>query len=144
MEIKIKLEKGVSLPKYQTEGAAAADLSANLKEPLTIKSGEWQLVPTGVSMSIPKGYVGILASRSGLALKKGVHLTNGIGVIDSDYRGEIGVNLMNSSKEDFTVSPGERIAQIMFIPVAAASFLPVTSLDETERGEGGFGSTGQN
>ncbi len=143
MEIKIKLIRNTPLPKYQTAGAAAVDLTASIDEPVLIKPGKRKLIPTGVCMSIPQGYVGILASRSGLALKKGIHLTNGIGVIDSDYRGEICANLMNSGEDDFTVNPGERIAQIMFIPVAVASLLPVDTLDETERGEGGFGSTGK-
>jgi dUTP pyrophosphatase len=93
-------------------------------------------------MEIPKGCAGLIYARSGLACKKGICLSNGIGVIDSDYRGEISVGLFNSSKDEFTVERGERIAQLMFVPVESAVFVSTDSLDETERGEGGFGSTG--
>ena len=142
-EIKIKLAIGASAPEYATKGAAAVDLRATLKEPLTIPAGERALIPTGLSMSIPEGLVGIIAARSGLACKKGICLSNGIGVIDSDYRGEIGVSLFNTSKQNFTVENGERIAQMMFMPVNQVFFTVCTKLDETERGEGGFGSTGK-
>ncbi len=144
MEIKIKLTRNAPIPEYQTTGSAALDLRAANEEPILLSAGERALIPTGIALSIPSGYVGIIAARSGLACKKGICLSNGIGVIDSDYRGEISVGLFNSSKEDFTVNPGERIAQIMFLPVSSASFIPVDSLDETERGAGGFGSTGKN
>jgi len=142
-EIKIKLSDGASVPEYATGGSAAVDLRANNKENVTIAPGERALIPTGLSMSIPEGYVGIIAARSGLACKKGIALSNGIGVIDSDYRGEIGVSLHNTSGIPFTVERGERIAQMMFIPVAQASFSVCEELDVTERGEGGFGSTGK-
>lgn len=141
-EIKIKLTRGASVPEYATKGSAAVDLRAATDDALIIPAGERALVPTGIALSIPEGYVGIVAARSGLACKKGICLSNGIGVIDSDYRGEISVGLFNSSKTDFTVEPGERIAQLMFMPVSTACFLPVESLDETDRGDGGFGSTG--
>ena len=141
-EIKIKLTRGADIPKYATNGSAAVDLCAMVDSPITLAPGERTLIPTGIALSIPQGYVGIVAARSGLACKKGICLSNGIGVIDSDYRGEISVGLFNSSKESFTVERGERIAQRMLMPVESAVFLPADSLDETERGEGGFGSTG--
>lgn len=142
-EVKIKLSEGASVPEYATSGSAAVDLRANVSESITIKAGERALIPTGLSMSIPEGMVGIIAARSGLACKKGIALSNGIGVIDSDYRGEIGVSLHNTSSADFTVECGERIAQMMFIPFEKAIFTVCEELDSTERGEGGFGSTGK-
>ena len=141
-EIKIKLTRGAQIPKYATNGSAAVDLCAMIDSPITLAPGERALIPTGIALSIPDGYVGIIAARSGLACKKGICLSNGIGVIDSDYRGEIFVGLFNSSKDEFTVERGERIAQLMFVPVESAVFVSTDSLDETERGEGGFGSTG--
>lgn len=141
-EIKIKLTRGAQIPKYATNGSAAVDLCAMIDSPITLTPGERALIPTGIALSIPDGYVGIVAARSGLACKKGICLSNGIGVIDSDYRGEISVGLFNSSKDEFTVERGERIAQLMFVPVESAVFVSTDSLDETERGEGGFGSTG--
>lgn len=134
----------MSAPAYATEGAAAVDLRAAVDMPVTIAPGERALIPTGLAVAIPQGYVGIVAARSGLACKKGIALSNGIGVIDSDYRGEIGVSLHNTSSVPFTVERGERIAQMMFMPVATVSFLPAEELEETARGEGGFGSTGTN
>ena len=141
-EIKIKLTRGAQIPKYATNGSAAVDLCAMIDSPITLAPGERARIPTGIALSIPDGYVGIIAARSGLACKKGICLSNGIGVIDSDYRGEISVGLFNSSKDEFTVERGERIAQLMFVPVESAVFVSTDSLDETERGEGGFGSTG--
>ena len=143
LEIKIKLTNGATLPEYATDGSAAVDLRANVEGSVIIPPSQRALIPTGLSVSIPEGYVGIIAARSGLACKKGIALSNGIGVIDSDYRGEIGVSLHNTSAEPFTVERGERIAQMMFMPVAKASFTVCDSLDETVRGEGGFGSTGK-
>ena len=143
IKVNVKLNDGASVPEYATSGAAAVDLRANVNESVTIAPGERRLIPTGLSMSIPEGYVGIVAARSGLACKKGIALSNGIGVIDSDYRGEIGISLHNTSSEPFTVEKGERIAQMMFMPVCAACFCVCESLDETQRGEGGFGSTGK-
>lgn len=144
MEIKIKLTRDMTPPAYATDGAAAVDLRAAVDTPVTIAPGERAQIPTGLAMAIPQGYVGIVAARSGLACKKGIALSNGIGVIDSDYRGEIGVSLHNTSSVPFTVERGERIAQMMFLPVATVSFLPCEELEETARGEGGFGSTGTN
>ena len=125
--------------------AAAVDLRAAIDEGTTvvIAPGERALIPTGIAISPEsKNVVAIVAARSGLAIKKGICLSNSIGVIDSDYRGEICVGLFNTSKEPFTVCRGDRIAQMMFMPVYAAKFLQADSLDETERGAGGFGSTG--
>ncbi len=143
--VKIKLTRGMTLPKYATDGSAAVDLCAALceGERIVIKPGERYLVPTGIAIApSDKNVVAVIAPRSGLGIKKGICLSNGIGVIDSDYRGEIQVGLFNTGKEDFTVERGDRIAQMMFMPVYAASFIAADELDETERGAGGFGSTG--
>ncbi len=145
IDVKIKLSRGMTLPKYQTEGSAAIDLCAAIEdgETLTLHPGERITVPTGISISPEsKNVVAIVAARSGLATKKGITLSNAIGVIDSDYRGEICVGLYNISKEDFKIERGDRIAQLMFMPVYSANLIEALTLDETERGEGGFGSTG--
>ena len=143
--VKILLSRGMEMPTYATDGSAAVDLRAAVEEnaPVTIAPGERALIPTGIAISPErKDVVAILAARSGLAIKKGIRLSNGIGVIDSDYRGEICVGLHNTGKEPFTVCRGDRIAQMMFMPVLAAEFIAADTLDETERGAGGFGSTG--
>ena len=143
--VKILLSRGMTMPAYATEGAAAVDMRAAIDEgtTLTIAPGERALVPTGISISPEtRGVVAIVAARSGLAIKKGICLSNGIGVIDSDYRGEICVGLYNTSTEPFVVARGDRIAQMMFMPVYAANLIESASLDETARGAGGFGSTG--
>ena len=143
--VKILLSRGMELPTYATDGSAAVDLRAAIDEgtTLTIAPGERALVPTGIAIAPEsREVVAILAARSGLAIKKGIRLSNGIGVIDADYRGEICVGLHNTGTEPFVVARGDRIAQMMFMPIYAASFIPVESLDETARGEGGFGSTG--
>jgi dUTP pyrophosphatase len=145
LNVKIKLSRGMTAPEYATAGSAAVDLRAALDEGsvVTIAPGERLLIPTGLSISPESSnVVAIIAGRSGLGVKKGVSLANGIGVIDSDYRGEIQVCLINRGSEPFEVRRGDRIAQMMFLPVLAASFIPVDSLDETDRGTGGFGSTG--
>lgn len=143
--IKLKLTRGMQMPKYATDGSAAVDLRAALEENeiVTLRPGEKRLIPTGISISPEtSGVVAIVAARSGLGIKKGVSLSNGIGVIDSDYRGEIGVGLINHGDEDFTIVRGDRIAQLFFVPVLHASFVLADTLDETERGAGGFGHTG--
>ena len=143
--VKIKLSRGMEAPTYATDGSAAVDLRAALAEgeTVTIAPGERALIPTGLAIAPEsRDVVAILAPRSGLACKKGIRLSNGIGVIDADYRGEIGVSLHNTGKEDFVVARGDRIAQMMFMPVYAATFTVCEELDETERGAGGFGSTG--
>ena len=145
INVKILLSRGMEAPAYATEGSAAIDLRAAIDEgtTVTIEPGERALIPTGLAISPETtGVVAIVAARSGLAIKQGICLSNGIGVIDSDYRGEIAVGLFNTSSEPFTVNRGDRIAQMMFVPVLHAAFLPVEELDETERGVGGFGSTG--
>ena len=145
LNVKIKLTRGMSAPEYATDGSAAVDLRAALDEgtTVTIAPGERALIPTGLAISPERAdVVAILAARSGLAIKKGIRLSNGIGVIDSDYRGEICVGLYNSSSVPFTVQRGDRIAQLMFMPVYAANLIEADSLDETARGAGGFGSTG--
>ncbi len=145
INVKILLSRGMEMPAYATDGSAAVDLRAAIDEGTTvvIEPGERALIPTGLAISPEsKNVVAIVAARSGLAIKKGICLSNSIGVIDSDYRGEICVGLFNTSKEPFTVCRGDRIAQMMFMPVYQAKLLEVASLDETARGAGGFGSTG--
>ena len=143
--VKLKLMRGMTPPEYATDGAAAVDLRAALDEgeSVTLKPGERRMIPTGLAIAPEtRGVVAIVAARSGLGVKKGVSLSNGIGVIDADYRGEIGVGLINHGDEPFTVVRGDRIAQMFFMPVLHANFLVSESLDETERGAGGFGHTG--
>ena len=145
MNVKLKLTRGMSAPEYATPGSAAVDLRAALEENevVTLAPGARALIPTGLAISPESsGYVAIIAARSGLGIKKGVSLSNGIGVIDSDYRGEICVGLINHGEEPFEVRRGDRIAQMMFMPVETANFIITDTLDETERGEGGFGHTG--
>ena len=142
MKLKIIDKSRNENPSYATNGASGMDLRANLDEELVIKSGEIQLVPTGIFMEIPEGYEGQVRARSGLALKYGISLPNGIGTIDSDYRGELKVILINHGKEDFVIKNGDRIAQIVFIKYEKAELEIVESLEDTERSEGGFGSTG--
>ena len=137
------LGKEIPLPFYATEGAAAMDLHACLEAPLTLPVGERTIVPTGLAVAIPAGYVGILAVRSSMGIKRGVTLANGIGVIDSDYRGEVGVGLVNIGSDAYTILPGDRIAQLMVIPVAQPALELVEELPATDRGDGGFGSTGR-
>ena len=145
LNVKIKLTRGMSAPEYATDGSAAVDLRAALdeNEVVTIAPGERALIPTGLAISPESSdVVGIIAGRSGLGVKKGVTLSNSIGVIDSDYRGEICVGLINHGSEPFEVHRGDRIAQMMFMPVLHASFLETDTLDQTDRGAGGFGHTG--
>ncbi len=142
MKLKIINKSKNENPSYATNGASGMDLRANLDEELVIKSGEIELVPTGIFMEIPEGYEGQVRARSGLALKYGISLPNGIGTIDSDYRGELKVILINHGKEDFVIKNGDRIAQIVFIKYEKAELEIVESLEDTERSEGGFGSTG--
>jgi dUTP pyrophosphatase len=139
-----RLRESAQLPSYATAGAAAMDLRADVEASIVLKAGERKIIPTGLAISLPSAnYVAILCARSGLASKFGICLANGIGVIDSDYRGEIGVALYNASNQDFTIHAGDRIAQMMIAPVAIATLCEVDSLDETARGAGGFGSTGK-
>jgi dUTP pyrophosphatase len=144
MELKIKkLHPAAILPTYGSAGAAGADLYALPEgDPITINPGETVFIHTGLSMAIPEGYVGLNFARSGLASKQGLAPANKVGVIDSDYRGELMVALHNHGEVPRTVEPGDRIAQFLIMPVITACFVEVDSLDETQRGSGGFGSTG--
>ena len=141
MEIKIKSESGI-VPAYETAGSAGMDIRAYLKEPVELLPGQRALIPTGIYLEIPEGYEVQIRARSGLAIKRGIGLVNGIGTIDSDYRGEIQIGLHNLSAEPYMVQPGERIAQMIIMPYFAPVIEEVTSLTETDRGAGGFGSTG--
>jgi len=135
--------EGMPLPKYQTAGSAGVDLLAALSEPMTLAPGERALVPTGIAIALPSGYEAQVRPRSGLALKHGVTVLNAPGTIDSDYRGEIGVILINLGQAPFTIAPGERIAQMVVAPLSRIVWQSMgTALSETERGAGGFGSTG--
>jgi dUTP pyrophosphatase len=129
-------------PSYATEGAAGADLRAALEETLVLRPGERALVPTGVMLEIPPGFEGQVRARSGLALRKGLALANGVGTIDSDYRGEVGVLVVNLGQEPVALERGDRIAQLIIAPVVQATFEPAGDLAVSERGAGGFGSTG--
>lgn len=144
IEIKTKSEEGVTLPVYKTPGAAGADVCAFLKEPVVIKKGMTAMLPTGLFFEIPEGYEIQVRPRSGLAAKNGVTVLNTPGTIDSDYRGELKIILINLGQEDFTVNNGDRIAQLIVAPVIQGNFIPADQLNETERGSGGFGSTGKN
>ena len=137
-----KLSSDVLTPKYETPGSSGMDISAYIRKDIIINSGDRALVPTGFSLSIPKGYEVQIRPRSGLASKKGITVLNTPGTIDSDYRGEIRVVIINLSKDKFIVKNGERIAQIVVCPVEQVSMEEVKDLSETERGVGGFGSTG--
>ena len=140
MEIEIIAEEGM-LPIYAREGDAGADLRSN--EDIEILANQQVLVKTGVRLGLPDGYVGLVCSRSGLALKSGVFVLNAPGVVDSGYRGEVGVILKNSGSSTFFVKKGDRIAQLMIQKFESPKFVEVETLDVTERGEGGFGSTGK-
>jgi dUTP pyrophosphatase len=144
INVKIKiLRDRVSLPSYATSGSAALDLCSASDLPITLSPGERTLIPTGIAISPETSdVVALLCARSGLSSKHGITLTNGIGVIDSDYRGEISVAMINLGTEPYTILPGDRIAQFMFVPVMHANLILSESLSSTERGSGGFGSTG--
>lgn len=137
-----KLHDKAVVPRYMTAHAAGVDLHAVLDEPLKLSLGERALVPTGLAMEIPDGFEGQVRPRSGLALKKGVALVNSPGTIDADYRGEVGVILINHGQEQLVIEHGERIAQLVIAPVTRVAFAEVDELLETERGAGGFGHTG--
>ncbi|WP_374365233.1 dUTP diphosphatase [Cloacibacterium sp.] len=142
MTIKVINKSKHALPKYQTALSVGMDLYANISEPITLKSLERTLVKTGLFISLPKGYEAQVRPRSGLALKNGITVLNTPGTIDSDYRGEIGVILVNLSAEEFTINDGDRIAQMVIAKHETAIWEEVNTLEETERGEGGFGSSG--
>ena len=139
--IKIVSKSG-ELPTYATEGSAGADLRAYLDEPITLMPGERRLVPTGLFVEIPPGFEAQIRARSGLAIKHGIGLVNGIGTVDSDYRGEWNIPMINWGQEPYTINNGDRIAQAVFARCERAEFQLASEIDETERGEGGFGHTG--
>lgn len=142
IQVKVVNKSRYELPTYKTEGSAGLDLRANLNEPIVLKPLERKLIPTGLFMEIPEGYEGQVRARSGLALKNGIALVNGIGTIDSDYRGEIGIIIINLGQEDFKISDGDRIAQIVFSKHEKAELIQVKEVEDTDRSSGGFGSTG--
>ncbi len=143
--LKIKrLAHNKILPEYKTEGAAGMDLSAAIEEPITLKPLERTLVPTGIKIELEHGYEAQVRPRSGLSIKHGITLINCIGTVDEDYRGELCVPIVNLSNEEYTIQPQERIAQMVIARVEQAKIEVVTELSDTERGEGGFGSTGKN
>jgi dUTP pyrophosphatase len=139
---KLENSQGLALPKYETAGSAGMDLTASIDEDIIIKSGEIKLIKTGIAIALEKGFEAQIRPRSGLALKNGITVLNTPGTIDSDYRGEICVILINHSKLDFIVSRGMRIAQMIIAKYEQAKIIEVENLDETIRGKSGFGSTG--
>lgn len=142
LKIKVINKGHQPLPRYATLQSAGMDLRANLDEPIVLHPLERCLVPTGLYIALPEGYEAQVRPRSGLALKRGITVLNAPGTVDADYRGEVGVLLINLSQEDFVVNDGERIAQMVFARHEQADFEVVTELDETERGAGGYGHTG--
>ena len=149
MELKIKalspkIGTEIPLPRFATAGAACMDLCACIDEAVTLAAGERRLVPTGIAIALPSAdYVALVFARSGMGFRHGIALSNGVGVIDSDYRGEISVGLVNLSQDSYTIQPGDRIAQLMVTPVVRPVLVQAEELDETDRGAGGFGSTGR-
>lgn len=143
MEVKIINKSHHPLPGYSTASSAGMDIRANLTEPVELKPLERKLIPTGLYIALPDGYEAQIRPRSGLAIKHGITLLNTPGTIDADYRGEIGVILVNLSSEPFIVNDGERICQMVIASYKQVEWLPVDTLDETERGAGGFGHTGK-
>ena len=142
MKVQVVNKGHQPLPVYATEQSAGMDLRANIEEPVVLKPMERRLIPTGLFMSLPKGYEAQVRPRSGLALKKGITVLNAPGTIDADYRGEVGVILINLSQEEFVINDGERIAQMVIARHETVDFIEVETLDETERGAGGYGHTG--
>lgn len=144
MQIKIKkLQENAKIPFRATSGSAGADLHACLEADFTLKPNERALIPTGLAVEIPEGFGGFVFPRSSVASKHGVSLSNCVGVIDSDYRGELKIAVINHSDADFVIKNGDRIAQLVIMPVYGADYAELESLSDTERGEGGFGSTGK-
>lgn len=141
--VKVIKNEGVTLPKYETSGAAGMDVRANISEPIVLGSLDRALIPLGLRLEIPEGYEVQVRPRSGLALKHGIGMVNSIGTIDSDYRGEIGAIIVNLSKEPYIIQPQERIGQLVLNKVSQIEWEVVEKLSESERGSGGFGSTGK-
>lgn len=138
----VKLKEAAIIPEYHTTHSAASDVAACLDEPVTLESLDRAIIPTGFAMALPEGYEAQIRPRSGLASKHGIALANGVATIDADYRGEIGVIVINLSKETFVIEPGMRIAQMIIAKHETAEWELVETLDDTERGRGGYGSTG--
>ena len=139
--IKIKSEKG-NVPTYETVGSAGADIRASLKEPITLQPGERRLIPTGMYIELPQGVEAQIRARSGLSIRHGITMINGVGTVDSDYRGEWNVPLVNLGQEAYTINDGDRIAQAVFSTYVQAEFELTDEVNETERGAGGYGHTG--
>ncbi len=144
LKVKIVNKSPFALPAYETFEAAGMDVRANLAEPFTLEPGERTLVPTGLFMQLPSGYECQVRPRSGLALKKGITVLNTPGTIDADYRGEVGIILINLSKDPFVINPGERIAQLVVKQYTRVEWEQVERLDQTQRGDGAFGHSGTN
>ena len=142
MEIEIVNMSSFDIPKYATEQSAGLDLRAFIEAPIILKPLERALIPTGIFISIPEGYEGQIRGRSGMALKHGITLANGIGTIDSDYRGEVKVIVINLSQENYTINNGDRIAQLVFNQYIKAKWVIVEELSQTKRGKSGFGHSG--
>ena len=142
MKVKVVNKGHQPLPVYATAQSAGMDLRANISEPITLRPMERRLIPTGLFMALPPGYEAQVRPRSGLALKRGITVLNAPGTVDADYRGEVGVLLVNLSTEDFVINDGERIAQMVIARHETAEFVEVEELDSTERGAGGYGHTG--
>ena len=143
LDIRIKVLEGGRLPEYQTAGAAGADCFAHINNKIVLRPGEIMMIPLGFKVEIPDGYELQIRARSGNARRHGIGEANGVGTIDSDYRGEVGVILINYSSDGFEINPGDRIAQAVIAPVIRAKWIESDVLSETVRGEGGFGSTGK-
>ena len=140
--IRLQDDNDLPLPSYESEGSSGMDIRANVKEPVLLNPGEIKLIPTGFAVSVPLGYEAQIRPRSGLALKHGIGLVNSPGTIDSDYRGEVGIIMTNWGSESFSIRRGDRIAQMIISRVYKADFVVTDNLDETSRGQGGFGHTG--
>jgi len=141
--VRVLRETSNEVPAYETADSAGLDLRANLAEPVTLSPGARVLIPTGLRLEIPSGYEGQVRPRSGLALKQGLTVLNSPGTIDADYRGDVGVILVNLSEQDQRIEHGDRVAQLVFAPVIQAQLVGVETLGESDRGAGGFGSTGK-
>ena len=139
---RLRKDPPAALPQYMTPGASGMDLFASLAKEITLEPGERRIIPTGIAVAIPEGFEGQIRPRSGLAIQKGIGIVNGPGTIDSDYRGEIGILLINFGKEPYTIRHGERIAQMVISPVRRATLEEVDDLPATQRQGGGFGHTG--
>ncbi|MFH1241418.1 MAG: dUTP diphosphatase [Pseudomonadota bacterium] len=139
---RLREDKDLLLPTYESEGSSGMDIRAYVKEPVLLSPGEIRLIPTGLAVSVPRGYEAQIRPRSGLAFRHGIGLVNSPGTIDSDYRGELGIILINWGSEPFTIRKGDRVAQMVISKIYRADTLEVNELDKTSRGEGGFGHTG--